>query len=347
LVIVQNNLLHLYFNNDGLQAEAVTALTALIMENYAQQSGDAARTTQLRTFEIASNCLEDAGFLALIPLVQASPLLNTLRIATTRVRNNKGAGLAMARTLLGLHHLTSLSLNDNNLGAEAGIELAQVIRNNSQHLKFLNLGDIGVEEKGVEAILNSLASIKPGVLTHLDLSANELTSKSASKLVRVVRSQSASLEHLKLEDNELRSSGASKLFSALSSCKKLTYLNLTNNHLGDRCSNALLSFIADSPQLKELHINGNRFTESTLDRIKETVAAAAGSEAPLATMSDNDADEEESEEDAEEDASEEEPEEEAASAAAAAAAASVSVGKPAEADIDALTAGLAATSVSK
>jgi Ran GTPase-activating protein (RanGAP) involved in mRNA processing and transport len=105
----QGALRHLYFNNDGLQAEAVSGLTELIMANYGGMSG----TTELRTFEIGHNCLEDAGFLALIPLISRSPHLQQLRIATTRVRNNMGAGLAMANTLLGLKHLTSLALNDN------------------------------------------------------------------------------------------------------------------------------------------------------------------------------------------------------------------------------------------
>src|SRR5262249_49543939 len=144
----QNELEHLYFNNDGLEADAVTGLTQLIMEN-AKPAADGSKTTMLRTFEIASNCMADAGFHALIPLIKASPNLQTLRIATTRVRNNEKGGEAMARTLLGLKKLTSLSLNDNNLGVESGPILAQVIRNNKEHLSFLNLGDIGVEAEGI------------------------------------------------------------------------------------------------------------------------------------------------------------------------------------------------------
>src|ERR1700722_1621713 len=94
---VQSSLHHLYFNNDGLDADAVTALTALIMENNGGPDGQ----TELRTLEISSNCMEDAGNLALIPLLRASPLLQTLRIATTRLRNAKDAGLTLAQSLLG------------------------------------------------------------------------------------------------------------------------------------------------------------------------------------------------------------------------------------------------------
>jgi len=338
----QSQLTHLFFNNDGLQAEAVRGLTELIMEA-AGNTG----TTQLRTFEIGHNCLEDAGFLALIPLVKASPLLQKLRIATTRVRNNQGAGAAMARTLLGLHHLTSLSLNDNNLGVEAGQVLAQVVEQNKRHMSFLNLGDIGVEEEGVAAILRAIGHIRKGVLTHLDLSANELTTSThAARLVSIVRAQASSLQHLKLEDNELRSGGATKLLRALTACKRLEYLNLSNNHLGDRCLSDLLSFIAAVPSLRELHINGNRFSEDGLQQVRDALAAAQHAEA-LAAVSDNDADEAESDEDDEEpeDISERSDEEEDASVPVSAAAAAAAA--KADEDIDALAAGLAATSVSK
>jgi Ran GTPase-activating protein (RanGAP) involved in mRNA processing and transport len=339
----QSQLQHLFFNNDGLQAEAVRGLTDLIME-----AGGGAKTTQLRTFEIASNCLEDAGFLALIPLVQASPLLQKLRIATTRVRNNQGAGIAMARTLLGLHHLTSLSLNDNNLGEEAGHVLAQVIEQNKRHLSFLNLGDIGVEIEGVEAIMRAVAHIRKGVLTHLDLSASELSTPThAARLVSIIRRQASSLQHLKLEDNELRSGGASKLLRALTACKRLEYLNLSNNHLGNRCLSDVLAFISAAPALRELHINGNRFSDDALQQIRDALAATDRADA-LATVSDND-EEDESDEDEDEadelseDAADEEEEDAKPAAAAAALAAAVN----ADEDIDALAADLAATSVSK
>jgi Ran GTPase-activating protein (RanGAP) involved in mRNA processing and transport len=346
----QSSLLHLYFNNDGLQAEAVTALTDLIMQNYPAASADAAPTTQLRTLEIGHNCMEDAGFLALVPLVKASPLLQTLRISTTRVRNNLGGGVAMCRTLLDLHHLRSLSLNDNNLGEESGAVLAQVIRNNAAHLAFLNLGDIGVGEEGIAAVMAAIADIKPNTLTHLDLSANELTPSSVRVLARIARRHSASLQHLKLEDNELKSGGVLRLLRDLAKCKQLTYLNLNNNQLGERCGSALVRFLAAMPQLREVHLNGNRFSAATLEAIQTAVAQASGEDA-LATMSDNDEDDEDEDEGDEEEAEVSDEEDVAAQADKAEAEeaeedkAEAKAAADADKDVEALTAGLAATTV--
>lgn len=317
----QSELVHLFFNNDGLESDAVTALTKLIMENYPNN------TTALRSFEIGHNCMQDDGFLALIPLIEASPLLQTLRISTTRVQNDKGAGLAMAKALLSLKHLTSLSINDNNLGGEAGPVLAQVIRNNASHLSHLNLGDIGVQEHGVEAVIKAIAEIKPNTITHLDLSANELTasSKHAGLLARIVLRQAGSLQHLKLEDNELKSRGTIRLLRALHHCRKLSYLNLTNNQLGPRSAESVLKFLGSMPQLRELHLNGNHFRAATLQHIKDAVAK----DTKLETMSDN---EEESDEEEDEESEGDDEEDEAPAAAP-------------DAEVDALAAGLAATKV--
>jgi len=324
----QKRLQHVYFNNDGLQAEAVRGLTELIMAN--AQDG----VTDLRTFEIAHNCMEDAGFLALIPLINASPNLERLRIATTRVRNNDGAGTAMAKALLPLRRLTALALNDNNLGLEAGQLLAEVIRNNAAHLTHLTLGDIGVEEEGIDAVLDAIRTIKPNTLQELDLSANELTAASCRKLASIIRRQRSSLRHLKLEDNELHSSGVRRLLRSLRGCTHLTYLNLNNTQLGERVGAELISFLRETPSLRELHLNANMFPANVLQDIRETLAQT-GTEEALQTMSDNEEDEEEDEEEEEEDGGDEE-EEEAEEAAASP-----------DATVDALADNLAAVSVAK
>lgn len=301
----QSTLRHLYFNNDGLQAEAVTGLTELIMNNF---GGVENGTSELRTFEIGHNCLEDAGFLALIPLLTKSPHLERLRIATTRARNEKGEALKLARSLLHLRKLTSLALNDNNFGSESGDVIGQIVSQNPG-LRSLNLGDIGVEEEGVASVLKATRKIRPNTLELLDLAANEITGSNTfmRHLCKTLKQQSQSIQHLKLEDNEIKAKGARKILKALEDAHNLTYLNLTNTNLGPSIVPELVTFLKSHPNLKEIHLNGNHFTQSQMDDIK----AAVTNEEALQTMSDNDEDEDEDEdeESSEEEASEEEEEE--------------------------------------
>jgi Ran GTPase-activating protein (RanGAP) involved in mRNA processing and transport len=214
----------------------------------------------------------------------------------------------MAKTLLGLKHLTSLALNDNNLGSAAGPVLAQVISQNPK-LKELNLGDIGVEEEGIRAVLKAIANIRPGTLEHLDVSASELSGseKFMKPLCAIMRAQSASLKHVKLEDNELKSRGAAKLLTALEGAKNLEYLNLTNNHLGTKVAAQLVAFLKSHPHLKTVHLNGNHFTAAQLEEIKGAISEGENKDA-LQEMSDNDEEEDDTEEESEQDEEEEEEE---------------------------------------
>ena len=129
----QPNLQKLFFNNDGLQGDAVALITKLVLGGqqvilekksirfqvsllfyiYFQDG-----KTKLRVFEIFNNMMGDAGAIALAPLLAASSQLEEFRMATTRV--SKTGGKAVVSALLSCTCLTRLDLSDNTLGDDAG-----------------------------------------------------------------------------------------------------------------------------------------------------------------------------------------------------------------------------------
>jgi len=245
----QKALKRLRLNNDGLQSEAIKGLSALILSNYRDDE-----STHLTELEISHNLLEDAGYLVLIPLILRSPHLHTLKLGTTRVRNNKNAGEAMSKALLHLRHLRILNLNDNNLGQKAGENLSTLFSTilSSHSIIALNLSDIGVASS-ISLILTSLLTLQPDTLEFIDLSANELTSEHSTAIAQLFKRQKK-LQYIKMEDNELKNRGIMKILKALTDHSDLRYVNFNNNYLTSTSIAALLSF-ASSHQLDELHLN--------------------------------------------------------------------------------------------
>ena len=70
----QNELLHVYFNNNGLQGDAVNLLVEHIVSSHDDKK------SKLHSFEIFNNLLTDAGAIALVPLIEASPQLQHFRM---------------------------------------------------------------------------------------------------------------------------------------------------------------------------------------------------------------------------------------------------------------------------
>lgn len=357
----QKKLTHLYFNNDGISADAASGLVKHIFSNITSSSSSSSTdstssssseyaTTNLRVFEIGHNMLEDTGVIALTPILQHSPYLTGVRVATTRARNEKKTlgGEKLAQSMLGLKHIQVLSLNDQNLGAKAGEYIAEIIKTNRHHLTHVNLADIGVGPESMKKILKALIHVRPN-LQVLDLSANELNVSLSRYLAKVLKRQPG-LVHVKLEDNELKSTGAVRVVEALLAAaahthkhsdvaalkdvvshSKLHYLNLSNNQLRGQLVTFLSSQLTYGkfPLLNELHLNANLFKADQIQEIKETVKKIS-KENILQTLSDNDEDDDDEDEEHEES---EESEEEIVSDAEA-------EKKTNDADVDALAAQL-------
>jgi Ran GTPase-activating protein 1 len=295
----QPNLQRLYFNNDGLQGDAVALITKLVLGS--QQDG----TSRLRVFEIFNNMMGDAGAIALAPLLAASPILEEFRMATTRV--SKAGGKAVVAALVNCKCLTRLDLSDNTLGDDAGTMLASIVQQNP-NLRILRLGDVGIERISTKAILKALASSKPN-LEELDLQHSDIGSGATLRsLIRFVLSNER-LNKLQIESTNLKNRGAQALLKDLGSHSALQYLSLRGNELTSKVAPQIVNYLTTSAFLLKLDVNGNAFDSEALESIRNAVSKPDS----LDSLSEND---EEGEVDEDNDDCSAEEEEEVAAAAA-------------------------------
>ena len=143
------------------------------------------------------------------------------------------ASLELVQSLSSCRHLTALDLGENKLG-EAGHQLAQSIRSwgDNPSLLKLHLHNCSMLVKVTEELLKSLSTCK--YLTHLDLGRNTLKT-AGHHLVTLIRSlgDSSQLQELNIENCKIPMDICSSLLQALSTCKRLTILNLSQNKLGE------------------------------------------------------------------------------------------------------------------
>ena len=137
----------------------------------------------------------------------------------------------MLQSLSSCKQLTDLQLSRNTIG-EAGRYLAQSISSwgDNPPLETLNLNECSIPEQVWPELLQSLSFCKQ--LTDLDLSGN-IIGKAGHNLVQSITSwgEGPLLQELELIDCSITEHVWPELLQCLSSCKHLSYLNLSGNTL--------------------------------------------------------------------------------------------------------------------
>jgi len=264
----QKGLKRLYFNNNGLQADAADLIRELVLKNNEEPT--------LEVFHIFNNLLQCKGVEALAPMFEQLPTLKDIRVGTTRVSFE--GGNALISSLLSLTNLESINFFDNNFGDEAGAKLADVIRNN-KGLKAVILGDSGTEGANSE-VLDALLESNPD-LEMLDLSCYDLSPSQAKKLAKLL-STKQNLRVLSLESNDIRNSGALAIAEALSALPNVESVNLSSNTISTSACAAVAASLKKCPKLTSLNLTGNFFKSEALQALRETF-----SEEVIGTLSDN------------------------------------------------------------
>uniref|UniRef100_A0A7S1GG35 Ran-GTPase activating protein 1 C-terminal domain-containing protein n=1 Tax=Cyclophora tenuis TaxID=216820 RepID=A0A7S1GG35_CYCTE len=165
-----------------------------------------------------------------------------------------------------------------------------------RYLTHVKLGDCGLEQDGSKAVLRALAPQKG--LISLSLQENEITSKNARQLVKVIQSNQSSLEVLNLETNELTSVGVEILVQAFAKGSSLRELNLGGNQIGTRGAKALIESAKVFTRLEKIFLDENGFTDDIVEELQATFGNKLQS---LEENDDNDADDDLEEDDDEED----------------------------------------------
>lgn len=193
----------------------------------------------------------------------------------------------LATSLTSLRGLVRLDLADNTLGSDVGKVLAKAVGSNPA-LEYLNLRDCALEDEGVLAVLEAL---KPStVISHLDLSANDLTEEfidaEALPLVASIVGK-ASLTFLALDDNELGTEGVRAVAAMAPSASSLTKLSMCYCAVTAAGAVALAKSVCGMASMKELLLDGNEICRSGIDKVEAMLEAAGKT---LGEMEDNDSD---------------------------------------------------------
>ena len=146
---------------------------------------------------------------------------------------DSGAGQLMV-ALKNCRHLNKLDLSDNNIESEGADCLAESIRSWGQDtpLQQLWLLRCNIEGSGAEKLMEALKECRR--LKDIDMTHNKIGSTGAKKLAESIKSWGPDpvLTHLHLEDCSIDASGCIPLIEALASCRKLSWLIISNNPIG-------------------------------------------------------------------------------------------------------------------
>eukprot|EP00457_Paulinella_chromatophora_P005209 gb/GEZN01005223.1/.p1 GENE.gb/GEZN01005223.1/~~gb/GEZN01005223.1/.p1 ORF type:complete len:499 (-),score=63.04 gb/GEZN01005223.1/:337-1779(-) len=252
------HLRHLYFNNDGLEGDAGALITKLVLSVH--PSGK----SQLRTFEIHNNLLQDEGAINLAPLFENSPDLRHLRFSTTRTKR-PGAEV-LVKALKNCRKFVWLELADFAMGKVAGGHLAEVL-SYQPDLRHLSLSETFLEKSELGAILSALSGTAPN-LEVLKLSGLDITGEMVRSMVIPLIVQKPLLRELDLAHNDLGVLGAVEIALALKDSKTMQHLNLGFNRITIKAVMHICQYLCVKPSLTHLDLNGNWIHQSGIELIR-------------------------------------------------------------------------------
>lgn len=290
LLLGQEQLRHVYFCNNGISAAAA----AVIADEVLLFRGPTT-PTKLETFHFYNNMSGDGGAVALARLLPLSPSLRDLRFSATRAQ--RAGSLEFAKALSSLERLERLDLSDNTFKAAGGVAIAAALTR-QRGLVAVNFRDAGLEDDGVTAIAQALAgnAVAARVLTTLDVSGNDLTADSMRAFAHAVR-KFPRLQELKLEENEIGSRGAKMLARVLRThAPALETLVASVNEIGASGATALAAAVAAKTAFVRLELDGNAISADGVARIVALLEASKKRDV-LGSLEDNDEDGDDDDED--------------------------------------------------
>ena len=275
------SLKRLTFNNDGLSAEAMNEIRDLLLFRGPDTS------TVLDKLHFWNNMSGDGGGAAIASVVLLSPELSDFRLSSTRCGSEGGAVLVQAlSTRSTLQHV---DLSDNTFGGGVAPLLRTLISNNLK-LITLNLSDLSIENEGVTAVLECLATTgKRSTLQILDLSfSGVVEGHEVLKHFPAMISNCPELHTFGFEENEIGSRGALRIARGMSKSINLINLNLKMCDIHDTGALAIGKVYSNRSVLGKLELNGNMLSTTVMEEM--TTIFTKNECGDLGSFSDNDED---------------------------------------------------------
>lgn len=152
-----------------------------------------------------------------------------------------------------------VSLKHRGVGAVGGRAIFECLRFN-KHIQALDMEDnqlglnVDVESGHLEHISSALRENQ--VLTHLDLSYNNLAARGCAAISEALE-ENATIKELSLRGNNMGDTGAQALVASLAKSSKLTKLDLSDNGIGEVGGKYLGELVAKPGPLKQADFSWN------------------------------------------------------------------------------------------
>jgi len=277
----------LFLNNVGLSIDACQILAEILVTESSSCLG-------LKRLEIWNNYSQSEGAIALARVLSRAPLLEHVRISSTRI--GAEGTRALSKALVHCPRLRVLDFYDNGFDIEALETLSQSLGLSEARVESLLMGSTSITAETLESLASSLDLTR---LQHLDLSANELVEEEGGKALREFLSKCSVLQILRLDDNDLQSCGLAYMCDVLEKMP-LEELSLTGTFLTASSLPALKKIISTCKNtLKKLELNGNNISGVAVGELTEFLESM-GFRDVLGPMDENDEDAEVDEAEADE-----------------------------------------------
>ena len=151
------------------------------------------------------------------------------------MRACKEAGVVPVQQFISMMDRDVVSLKHRGVGSVGGMAIFECLRENS-HIQALDMEDnqlglnVDVESGHLEHITCALSENQ--VLTHLDLSYNNLAARGCAAVAEALE-QNKGIKELSLRGNNMGDNGAQALAASLLKSSHLTKLDLSDNGIGE------------------------------------------------------------------------------------------------------------------
>ncbi|XP_051114913.1 systemin receptor SR160-like [Andrographis paniculata] len=238
-IVLSDHLLSTDFSQVSTFLLPLDTLDTLVLKN-ANLSGDIASapipscTPSLRLLDLAGNAI--SGHVSDVSAIRACPGLVSLNLSQNSM-DNFGKDVPVDPGFPGLPLLRVLDISGNKISGSGESVVSWLLSDEFPAMEILSL-----KSNRLSGSLPEL-NLTNNNLMHLDLSLNNFSSKFP------FFASCPNLQHLDMSSNKFYG----ELGDSLSSCRKLTFLNLTGNHLSGEVPNL------PSGSIEYLYLQDNNF----------------------------------------------------------------------------------------
>ncbi|XP_067250436.1 NACHT, LRR and PYD domains-containing protein 12 [Chanodichthys erythropterus] len=217
--------------------------------------------SELRMLNLSRNSLKDDG-MELISQVIQKRRLNTLKASDCELTGSCCPSLAAALQSEKCC-LTELDVSVNELGSGV-MQICEALMSPKCTLEILALSRCEMTEE-VFQVLGSILTSGASRLISLSVGLNDVGDAGAKHMWVALRHKNCKLQHLDLEMVSLTDACVDELCESVAASSTLSTLILKNNQMTDSAVPQLVELMLGRPQMKELNVKYNDFSEDVFD----------------------------------------------------------------------------------